>query len=193
MPWPSLGNHFSLVGNSAVRLKPTRALRIGAVLLGASLLTPAARYTIVAQTSNAPAVRMLRDFKLYQSVWPADFNGDGVTDLVSNSLATVTGGVTSGGHVQVSIGRGDGTFNAPVESSFRGAVAGSGDFNGDQRIDVIAIATGGSLVLLPGTGGAALGAPVTVGPIAEAFALSADLNADGKRDSTAETAELAEN
>jgi len=134
----------------------------------------------LAQTATPPAVRVQRDFRLGQNVWPVDLNRDGVTDLISSSPDT--------GRVQVSIGRGDGTLDAPVESGFQGIVLGTGDFNGDQRPDVIAVratAQGADFVVLPGAGTASLRAAVTVAsavPIEFSFARSADLNGDGKRD-----------
>jgi len=132
-----------------------------------------------AQSATPPAVRIQRDYQLGQAVWPADLNRDGVTDLVSSS---------STGHVQVSIGRGDGTFDAPVESSFQGLVLATADFNGDQRIDVIAARNTGlatEFVVLPGTGTAALRTAITIVSAAiefPPFAVSADFDGDGKRD-----------
>ena len=158
-------------------------------MLGTIVLALAAGATTTAQSGSAPAVRVLRDFRLDEKVWPADLNRDGVTDLISSSPTTFSGGSASGGHLQVSTGRGDGTFNAPVQSSFRGFAVGAADFNGDQKVDVIAAspAMGGpsSYFLIPGTGTATLGAPVVIAPVPDtlfAFALSADFNGDGKRD-----------
>jgi hypothetical protein len=74
----------------------------------------------------------------------ADFNGDGKPDLaVSNS----------GGPVAVSLGNGDGTFQA---SQIYGAGKASqsvavGDFNGDGKLDLVA-ADGGVVSLLLGNG-----------------------------------------
>ena len=132
-----------------------------------------------AQSGSPPAVRVTRDVQLAQRVWPADLNRDGVTDLVSSSPST--------GRVQVSIGRGDGTFNAPVESGFQGLVLATADFNGDQRVDVIAARNNGQateFVVLPGTGTAKLGAAMTIvsAPIEFPFAVPADFDGDGKRD-----------
>jgi hypothetical protein len=184
----SHGNHLSQSGNSARRSTRARAFCAGAAVASALALAPPARNTIVAQTSPTPAVRVLRDARINQRVWPGDLNRDGITDLVSSSATTFTNGTPRGGLVQVATGKGDGTFNAPVESSFRGSVIGVADFNGDSNPDVIAVSaasTGGnSVVILPGNGTTALGAPRTVGPgdSFEAFALTADLNDDGKRD-----------
>src|SRR6185503_17551787 len=68
-------------------------------------------------------------------------------------------------------------------------VVGAADYNGDGNPDVIAISTfttnppGRSFVILPGTGSTALGTPRTVGPAFESsFALTADMNGDGRRD-----------
>ena len=59
-------------------------------------------------------------------------------------------------NVQVSLGRGDGTFAAPVQSSFVGAVMNTTDLNRDGRRDVIAetlpAAGVSTIVILPGTG-----------------------------------------
>ena len=94
----------------------------------------------------------------------------------------------SNGLVQVSIGNGDGTFKAPVQSTFRGEVLATGDFNGDSRPDVVAARRTFQetvFVILPGNGTATLGNAVTVvstGQIDFTFALGGDLNGDGKRD-----------
>lgn len=141
----------------------------------------------IAQTPAVPAVHVQRDYALEQRVWPVDLNRDGITDLVSTAPTS--------GNLQVSIGKGNGTFNAPVESSFRGIVLGTGDFNGDQRQDVIAARFTPQSVeyaIVPGTGTAALGAGVVVVTASAfpefAFALSADFDNDGKRDLVLPTA-----
>jgi hypothetical protein len=187
MLWSSPGNQLSQSGNSAVGSTRARAISSAAAIAGMLVLSPPARDTMVAQTSAAPAVRVLRDFRFYQSVWPADLNRDGVTDLISSTEVTFSGGGRGGSNLQVAIGRGDATFNAPVESSFSGTVLGVGDFNGDSNVDVIAASllttSGSSIVLLPGNGTATLGAPRTVATAFDLpFALSADMNADGRRD-----------
>jgi len=180
----SVGNHLSLFSNTAVP-RPVRFAVIAAASIGAWVFAaPAARYTVVAQTSAAPAVRVLRDFRMNHRVWPSDLNRDGITDLVSTSPAGFANG---GGFVQVSTGKGDGTFNAPVQSSHQGLVAGAADFNGDGNPDVIASVPAPnnqrSIAILPGNGTTALGAPRMVAPAFETqWALSADLNGDGKRD-----------
>jgi hypothetical protein len=184
----SPGNNLSQSGPS---LGSHRARAFGATAaIAATLLLapPPARYTIVAQTSAVPAVRVVRDVRFNASVWPADLNRDGITDLISSTAVTFVNGVPNGGVIQVATGKGDGTFNAPVQSTFRGAVVGAADFNGDGNPDAIAVSTfttsaGRSFVILPGTGSTALGAPRTVGPAFESsFALSADMNGDGRRD-----------
>jgi VCBS repeat protein len=135
----SHGNHLSQSGDSARRSTRARAFCAGAAVASALALAPPARNTIVAQTSPAPAVRVLRDFSIDQRVWPADLNRDGVTDLVSSSPTTFVNGVPTGGNLQVSTGKGDGTFNAAVQSSTKGTVLGAADFNRDGNTDVIAL------------------------------------------------------
>jgi hypothetical protein len=189
MIWSALGSHLPQSGNPLVVHGHARALRVSAAIAATLLLAPPARDTVVAQTSPAPAVRVVRDVRFNGPVWPADMNRDGITDLISSSATTFVNGVPNGGMIQVAIGKGDGTFNAPVQSTFRGAVVGAADFNGDGNPDVIAVTTfttnppGRSFVILPGTGSTALGAPRTIAPAFESsFALTADMNGDGKRD-----------
>ena len=121
------GNRLSILCKAARGSTLTRSTCLGVIVLSTIVIALAAGATTTAQTSNAPAVRVLRDFRLSQKVWPADLNRDGVTDLISSSAIT-------GGNLQVSTGRGDGTFNAPVQSSFRGFALGAADFNGDQKV-----------------------------------------------------------
>jgi len=155
------------------------AAAIGALALVVAVLS--VPQPVVAQAPAPPAVRVQRDYQLGQQVWPVDLNRDGITDLVSSSSGS--------GRVQVSLGRGDGTFDAPVESTFQGVAVGVGDFNGDHQPDVVASQTtaeGTVFVLLPGTGTATLGSAVTIVPATPIefppFALSADFDGDGARD-----------
>lgn len=104
--------------------------------------------------------------------WPADFNRDGITDLA---------GSTRNG-MAVAIGRGDGTFAAPVASGVAGKVLTVGDLNGDSNPDVV-VTDATHLFLLPGTGTAALAAPRTVVEgTSFTFASVADMDNDAVRD-----------
>src|SRR5688572_24693839 len=70
-----------------------------------------------AQTELLPAVDLRRNLPLSADVWPGDFNGDGVTDLVASTgpspHATPTG-------LQVVLGNGDGTFGLPILTNYAG-------------------------------------------------------------------------
>ena len=182
-----VGNDFSQFSITTLARRRRFAIVAVAALAACFFTAPAARYTVVAQTSAAPAVRVLRDFRISDHAWPADLNRDGITDLVSTSPTSFVNGVPTGGFLQVSTGKGDGTFNAPVQSSHKGLVVGAADFNGDGNPDVIAsVPTANnnrSIAILPGNGTTALGAPRSVAQVFEGqWALAADLNDDGRRD-----------
>ncbi|HEY7289311.1 MAG TPA: FG-GAP-like repeat-containing protein [Vicinamibacterales bacterium] len=113
-------------------------------------------------------------------MWPLDLNRDGISDLVSTA---------SSGRIQVSIGKGDGTFQPPIETTTQGAVLNTADFNLDGRPDVVALRIspqGNDVVILPGTGTATPGAPIIVVRAGAlqfgTFAVSADFDGDGRRD-----------
>jgi uncharacterized protein (TIGR03437 family) len=111
----------------------------------------------------------------------ADFNGDGIPDLVVQEGA---------GKVQVYTGKGDGTFSAHggpiVFAKVVGGLAAV-DFNGDGRMD-LAISSGSTVSLALGYGDGTFAAPKSfpVGRSTGKLAI-ADVNGDGKLDVVAST------
>lgn len=116
-------------------------------------------------TANPPA----------QALVAADFNGDGILDLAY---------VTSN-NVNVELGNGDGTFQAPWSYSLANPVPFgmvAADFNGDGKLD-LAVTSGGILSVFLGNGDGTFQPPLTcpVGPTPWSMAV-ADFNGDGKLD-----------
>ncbi len=127
----------------------------------------------------------------------ADFNHDGIIDLVTFNLADFTSpsNVTpSSGDfafVSVNLGKGDGTFQVATNYSVAPGTGGAvtGDFNGDGNQDVIAgtfpsgyPAAKSFLQLLPGTASGALQAPVNTLSADPFSIVHADFNHDGIQD-----------
>ena len=132
-----------------------------------------------AQTGRPlPSVDLRRDVRLDSQVWPADFNGDGITDLVASRTATTS----NPGGVHVVLGRGDGTFGTPIVTNVTGRAIEVGDFNGDRRIDVVLAAATNGVSILPGGGNGTFGAARQVDSDFGAFAITGDFNGDTRRD-----------
>ena len=132
-----------------------------------------------AASSPPPTVSITRLTTLNLSVWPGDFNGDGITDLASASA--ITPGVGDG-YVQVSLGNGNGTFSAPIKSASYGHVLAVGDFNQDGTLDVLSATSAHDLTVIAGNGNGSLGAARLVAEIDLTNALAADIDGDGNLD-----------
>jgi len=112
-----------------------------------------------------------------------DFNGDGYLDL---AVANSGRGQWS---VSILLGKGDGTFQAPVRYNVGGSPVSLvvGDFNGDGRLDLAAANRGpGSIATLLGNGDGTFQAPSLYGvpdPVGAPDALAiGDFNHDGIAD-----------
>ena len=112
-----------------------------------------------------------------------DFDGDGAADVLARETSTgylwLYRGNGKGGWAlpRVRVGTGWGIFDA---------VVGVGDWNGDQRVDVLARrASTGELFLYPGNGRGGWGARVRLGAgwnAMNGFAGPGDVNGDGRAD-----------
>jgi regulation of enolase protein 1 (concanavalin A-like superfamily) len=155
-----------------------RACRECCVLLIAALTMVELCGHVHAQSSLSPRVSISQLPSFAGTVWPGDFNGDGITDLAGTAAAD--------NRVAIVLGVGDGTFRAPIATSFVGSVLGAADFNNDGRKDLIVdsqpFAPGG-IAILPGNGDGTFGASRSVAAYDSAtFALTADFDGDGTRD-----------
>jgi hypothetical protein len=118
----------------------------------------------------------------YSATASSDFNGDGKLDLL-----VLTPNYGSGATMEILLGNGDGTFQAPVTYAVPQApYLALGDFNGDGKPD-IAIAGGlsgsGELSILINNGDGTFKSPVNYNIAGNVQALAAaDLNGDGKLD-----------
>jgi FG-GAP-like repeat len=111
-----------------------------------------------------------------------DFNGDGKQDLVVQ---------TTGGALQIGFGDGTGHFNFNVDNAthFAGGIQvlqmGSGDFNGDGKIDLITLEAGANnqnlIQIYPIVGTGSFGNRISIVTRASSFQVG-DFNKDGKSD-----------
>ena len=113
----------------------------------------------------------------------ADLNADGNLDLVVPDISNST--------VAVLYGKGDGTFQDPVEfaSLYNSTGVAIGDFNKDGKPDIVVAATApkplGGIAVLLNSGNGTFQSPVIYthpGGVDNGLVAVADLNADGKLD-----------
>jgi hypothetical protein len=144
------------------------------VLLGSSVATAA---------SGAPTFSVRRNTVLdARPVWPGDFNGDGITDLAGSTRPDPHGPPI----VTVLLGRGDGTFGAPIRSAVMGDVYAVGDANDDGRQDLLVQQfpqPDEDVLVLGGRGDGTFDAGHRVTTAYQSnFGLLVDLDGDGHRD-----------
>jgi hypothetical protein len=115
------------------------------------------------------------------SVAIGDLDRDGKLDLVVTSTDTTREGFVFGS-LSVLYGRGDGNFEAPVDTQpFESpARAMIGDFDGDGKLDVVASGSGATFASM-GNGDRSLGPFTSVGAYGYLHATT-DLNGDGRTD-----------
>ena len=130
---------------------------------GDGTLQPPAGYPSNTDTGAASAIAV------------GDFNGDGHLDVV----AAVAYGSNTDLYLLVFLGKSDGTFEKPKETSYSLGLASmvAGDFNGDGMLD-LALANSSGLYVLPGNGDGTFGYLPPV-PYAYYGLAAADLNGDG--------------
>jgi FG-GAP-like repeat/FG-GAP repeat len=121
------------------------------------------------------------------SVAVADLNGDGTPDLVVANWC-ILGNVCASSSVAVLLGKGNGTFRAPMTYSSGGVNSNSvavADVNGDGKPDLVVVnVNSGTVAVLLGKGNGTFQPAVTYGaggaaPISVAVA---DINNDGNPD-----------
>lgn len=116
-----------------------------------------------------------------------DFNQDGTDDIAYAVATSVSGSTLS--DLYVAIGKGDGTFKTPTKvASQIGEFLASGDFNADNKPDIVATTITGSshigqsLFVLLGNGTGSFNTPVTYTSDIPSDPHIADVNGDGKSD-----------
>jgi hypothetical protein len=146
-------------------------------VLGSAAFAP----QVAAQAPPRPTVDIRQMPTLRDSVIPADFNGDGRIDLIAGERDLAR--LNSLGPVWVRLGNGNGSFGAPLSSGVIGIPVAVGDFNGDNRLDAVVLASGGGMSILPGRGNGKFDPPRAIDDVEDfRFALSADMNGDGDLD-----------
>jgi VCBS repeat protein len=156
------------------------SFRSFAALLFVTLIS----FELVAQTGQAPTVNIRRNNSVNFSVVAGDFNGDGIVDLAGQD-PWVNGPPAA----LVVLGKGDGTFGAPIRISCVCRVLAVGDFNGDGKADLLVTEVPEpdvTIVVLLGNGDGTFAPSSTANMVTQAssvsFGLAADVDGDGNLD-----------
>lgn len=157
-----------------MRLSRTLLGSLGVLICGSAIGHQAATAAV-----SSPSVSIRRITSLAGRVVTGDFNGDGIVDLASASS-----GATFPRPVAVSLGKGDGTFGAPIVSAANGGVLAAGDFDKDGKLDPIASLDTGDMPLnfMRGSGDGTFARPAQIGGavvVDRTFATVADFDGDG--------------
>lgn len=153
-------------------LRPSRSLLGLLLLLAVTIGQAPARgqdqLRVGVQLTQVPAL---------SEIWPADFNGDGITDLVANrsdGFGSILG-------VVIQLGHGDGTFDTPQTVNVPASgVVGVGDLNRDGFVDIIT--SGSSTYVLPGRGDGSFSPALPLAISAGSPTYVVDMNSDGMPD-----------
>jgi hypothetical protein len=135
---------------------------------------------------GAPLFQTAQTFSTGDKIGPmavGDMNGDGKPDIVIVNQSTCG---SCDVYVAISLGNGDGTFQAPVtfdSGLTSGTAIAVADLNGDSKLDVVVLGNEIFSVLL-GNGDGTVGTHhgYTAGSFGTLYLVLADLNHDGKVD-----------
>lgn len=143
---------------------------------------------LIGEPVPLPAITLSKVPGLRFETRHADFNADGLTDLIGNG-ATSSDGMAP---LAVVLGAGNGTFGQPILTALNAHAMAVADFNADGRVDVVAqrhelydpeaYSSVPELYLLFGNGDGTFGRPLTIAPMVATFAEVGDLNRDGRPD-----------
>jgi hypothetical protein len=118
------------------------------------------------------------------SVAVADFNNDGIPDIVAPEAAAIPETYQYYHDLAVLIGNGDGTFRSPTTNNLPGSpvYVAVGDFNGDGNMDLVATGGGAEVWVLLGNGDGTFQSPIITNVPGSGMIAVGDFNGDGKLD-----------